>query len=500
MPFFPRFFSKPFLFSEKKFRLVPQALVSGSSRLYRMQERLNKNARFLDNYQLTGRNPLHQAQGNSSSESEAKLLRMHQSLSKAWADKQDLGIEAIPEETLRRLEEQWMRHAPYSHFSPEELLIAAQYIERSRFLVAQLKREAPRYAVYKEEGEDLKDYLAYLERVEKTLTEQQNYIAESLNARIMAVLKAKDLKAHKPLNNLYKDFKQINPSIKLPEFQRLELTSELPLARALNYCMKKGSAELRTALNKALRLGENTGLIAIRQARELIIIPQSMASLVPTKPAFFSRFSRGHQLRYEFFKEKQELLFRLAAIQMPASDNLSREFKETEWQALEQLTLDVNKEVVDLQFIDCNKLFYKETTEFISQWRELLGGWRKAITEQKLQYLEQLRLEPQPEQTTAPYHFSQVIMHMDMETYSMTNDIKKRWAQLKTELQPSQVTSVKQREDEGVEQPTPNSDSVEKISIAKSRNSFLSQANSDTGRDRGESKGSGSYYGLSPTS
>ncbi|MDI9818334.1 MULTISPECIES: hypothetical protein [unclassified Legionella] len=305
--------------------------------------------------------------------------------------------------TIDRLWREWQRHAAHSHFTAGALFHNEALLQELLALI-QLAKDEFNKKKYKNK-EEFSNYQQYLAKFEQQIQDERQQIAEALYYRIKVAFTNNSLIHYNPvcalLNKLQAHRIQAYQNLKANEFISSPAET-LPLAKAVNYIMTYGTDELRAALLPYFSLEPNNpdfSLKSHQQGNHFFLVPLELSQYLPKTSKWFMWLFPGYHLRYHFFHDKTELLFKLAVLNSSKAPIQGIvDMQNPFWLNLETLQNALEEEHQSTNKKNRNwfGFLFETTNDLLNGWKNLIQRQQKMLIRHQISYLEQMVKAPLP--------------------------------------------------------------------------------------------------------
>lgn len=303
---------------------------------------------------------------------------------------------------LKSLKEEWLSHAPYSHFSSEGLFDALEHLKTMLGFLYQQQKVAQNLWVWKKSGLIKSKLIKALDKQEKELIHHQTLLCESLYQRIELCINEGNTEKSDPLAIFLARLHALGLNTTCFQREYEPKQSPLPLLKACETIFTYGSAEQKITLQKTLILKNNNGvktqLKLIGDKADLSLVPIEFLKYIPLQTAIFPRLFKGHQFRYEFFKlkERQNFLFQLMTSSQLEFKAPTWSLDDKDWLNLLRVGNAIEAEISRVKHSITTLKPSGESKKLLNEWNVFLENRKKANLEKKLCYLEKLSLQARP--------------------------------------------------------------------------------------------------------
>lgn len=279
---------------------------------------------------------------------------------------------------LKCLKQQWLSHAAYSHYSPENIFKALKHIQKMLKFVHKGQYKARNLWVWKKNRPVKAHLIKILNEQEKILHRHQILLCESLYQRIGLCIKEGSLETSDPLAILLSHFHKhaINTSCLKGIYE--SKPSPLALLRACGTIFTYGSQEQKIALRDTLTIksgaGDKARLKLIADKESLSLVPAEFLKFIPSKTTLFPRLFRGYPFCSEFFKlkERQELLFHLMTSSQLEFKAPFWSLEDDDWQRLLKVGNLIEGDLSRVKKLIEAKNYSGESETLLKTWRTFL--------------------------------------------------------------------------------------------------------------------------------
>jgi hypothetical protein len=312
--------------------------------------------------------------------------------------------ENINPDKIRKLEamqKKWKRHASFAHYTSDALLYATDILTELEDHLKLAQVEFIRYG-YKFEEKDRIEYHKHLELFLQAVQDQKKTLCEAMFIRWKLALQNNNLRAD-ILVNMIQQLNQMGiiEEKEWSERQRQPQTrehNEALFIKFYHYIANNAKPELKEAASLSISLlGEKPNeiihLIPIKQDNDSFLIPKQFEANTPAyrkKPDFIFK---GHNLRHDFFQDKQDLFFRLIQLRglKVAITHYERLPEDPLWIELQSLCRLIESHITISEQKIIRGFFarYKmKSNQFLKEWQDFLTNQQKVVLLYQLEFLE----------------------------------------------------------------------------------------------------------------
>lgn len=320
---------------------------------------------------------------------------------KASWDAWEKAVEASQKAKFHYLKKQWLPHAKWAHYTTDGLLLAADllaefdYHYHAACVEFNSKQNRLPEKFRKEYGDYLTQWGQQLSAEKHSLQAAMLYrfeqavnclplLNDDVIAPLVAILDSMQVKLPASLS-LVTIAKSISSTAFCQLYQYLHQQQDVVIKKALNN-------------TKVLNPQSALPLALVHTSKQVFIVPQALADLIPIKPKKPTWLFKGHQLRYNYFQHKADLLIQLTGLEnmeLTVTNPLQMERLENEaWVALQdiQITLIQHYQQAAIELMQTRGLFQgtRQTAfVFLKQWQQVLLNQRVLVIKKQLAYLAQ---------------------------------------------------------------------------------------------------------------
>lgn len=307
--------------------------------------------------------------------------------------------------TVDGLWKEWQRQAEYSHFTPDALFQSETIFQELHSLIKLAYKESIKKKYETNKEWNIKSYQQYLVTFEKQIQLEREKIAEALYYRIKVAYANNTLGSYNPtcplLDKLQAQNIQTYEGMRANDFVNLSL-GQFPLAKAYAYILKHGNLPLKYTIAAYFSLDKNNpdfSLKTIQHGTHYFLVPQVLATYVPQTSTFLRWLFPGYRLRYQFFHDKTELLFKLAVLNSDkASVQGILDMQNPAWKNLESLQDSLEEEVnaTESKISKWFSFLFETSNTFLKDWKNTLHYQQQLVTRRQIAYLLKMAQAPLP--------------------------------------------------------------------------------------------------------